>query len=123
MDQTKFASGAVRGAEQAKVRYDLISHIGLRRLAETCHEGAVRHLPRNWEQGIPTVDLLNHAFDHLLGYCNGDRSEDHLAHATWNLVAAMDNEERRPAMMEGILCQTAAKPDLDTSAASKLPSL
>ena len=41
----RFATGAVRGTDADGQRWDLITPIGLRRLAETCAEGA-----RNYSQ-------------------------------------------------------------------------
>ncbi len=103
METTKFETGAVRSADRAKQRYDLISPIGLRRLAETCHEGAVKYSDFNWERGMPVNDILNHAISHLYAYLSGDRSEDHLAHAGWNCFAAMHSEELWPQLNEGKL--------------------
>jgi hypothetical protein len=96
----QFESGAVRSNEEAgsvkPVRYDLVSHIGLRRLGETYAEGAVKYDDNNWRKGIPNSNLLNHCLAHVFAYLGGDSSEDHLAHATWNLIAIMENEELRP---------------------------
>lgn len=91
-------TGAVRSNDADGVRFDLISPIGLRRLAETYAEGAKKHAPMNWEKGFPISDLLNHAIRHQFLYLAGDRSEDHLAHATWGLFAAMHSEELWPAL-------------------------
>ena len=91
-----FSTGAVRSADRAKQRYDLVSPIGLRRVAETCHEGAEKYSDFNWEKGMPVNDILNHAIAHLYQYLSGDRSEDHLAHAAWNCLAAMHSEELWP---------------------------
>jgi hypothetical protein len=95
-DRKTFATGAVRGTDRDGQRYDLIPHVGLRRLAETCAEGAVKYGEGNWLKGIPSSDLLNHALAHVHAYAAGDRGEDHLAHAAWNLFVVMHNEERRP---------------------------
>jgi hypothetical protein len=91
----RFATGAVRGAD-VKARYDLIPLVGLRRLAETCAEGARKYGENNWARGIPSSNVINHALAHIANYLDGDRTEDHLAHASWNLFVAMHNEERRP---------------------------
>jgi hypothetical protein len=91
----RFATGAVRGAD-VKARYDLIPLVGLRRLAETCAEGARKYGENNWARGIPSSNVINHALAHIANYLDGDRTEDHLAHAVWNLFVAMHNEERRP---------------------------
>lgn len=103
MSQETFASGAVRDAKVAgskeaefPARYDLITPIGLRRLAETCGEGAVKYKPHNWVAGMPISSMLNHALAHLNAYLTGDRSEDHMAHAAWNLFGVMHFEETRP---------------------------
>ncbi len=106
---TGFITGAVRSADRAKQRYDLISPIGLRRLAETCHEGAVKYSDFNWEKGMPINDILNHAIAHLYQFLSGDRSEDHLAHAAWNCFAAMHSEELWPSL-NGNLRQDGCKP-------------
>ncbi len=60
-----FATGAVRSSDADGVRFDLISPIGLRRLAETCAEGAAKYGERNWEKGFPASTLLNHALRHV----------------------------------------------------------
>lgn len=94
-----FESGAVR--EEIKgVRYDLISPVGLRRLAETYHEGAMKYGDWNWTKGMPVSDVLNHVLAHLVAYLGGDASEDHLAHAAWGLFAAMHFEELKPGMLD-----------------------
>lgn len=99
---TKFATGAVRSKDANKTRYDLISPIGLRRLAETYHEGAVKYGDHNWEMGFPISDILNHGIRHVYLYLSGDRSEDHLSHAAWNLFAAMHSEESWPHLNENL---------------------
>lgn len=91
--QVNYSTGAVRSSDREKTRYDLISPIGLRRLAETCHEGAVKYSDYNWEKGMPVADLVNHAIAHLYAYLSGDRTEDHLAHAGWNCLGACHSEE------------------------------
>jgi hypothetical protein len=100
---TRFKSGAVRGSDlkgKFPLRYDLISHIGERRLAETYGEGAEKYGDSNWLQGIPTSNLIMHAMNHINKYREGDKSEDHLAHAAWNLFAAMHMEETNPELQD-----------------------
>jgi hypothetical protein len=74
----RFATGAVRGTD-VKARYDLIPLVGLRRLAETCAEGAGKYGENNWARGIPSSNVINHALAHIANYLDGDRTEDHLA--------------------------------------------
>jgi hypothetical protein len=96
----EFPSGAVRSGDAEQTRFDLITPIGLRRLAETCAEGAAKYGDRNWEQGFPASSLMNHALRHLNLWLAGDASEDHLAHAAWNVLALMHFEERRPELVD-----------------------
>ncbi len=99
-DIVKFPTGAQRSGDAESERYDLITPIGLRRLAETYAEGASRHGERNWELGMPASALINHAIRHINLWLDGNDAEDHLAHAAWNLMAAMHFEEARPDLID-----------------------
>jgi hypothetical protein len=102
-DGVQYATGAVRSADAEATRYDLVSPIGLRRAAEACAEGSEKYGDYNWEKGMPISDLLNHAIRHVYKYLEGDRSEDHLGHATWNMMAACHSEELWPELNAGKL--------------------
>jgi hypothetical protein len=95
---SKFATGAVRSTDANSVRYDLVSPIGLRRLAATYAEGAAKYGDHNWRKGMPFSDTLNHLMRHIDLFRSGDASEDHLAHAAWGLFALMDYQETKPEM-------------------------
>jgi hypothetical protein len=99
----QFETGAVRSMDAETVRYDLITPIGLARLAGTYAEGARKYSDNNWLRGMPISDLLNHAIRQQYLYLSGDRSEDHLAHAAWGLFAAMHSEEKWPHLNTGLL--------------------
>lgn len=96
--QKVYPTGSVRSADTDHLRYDLISPVGLRRLAETYASGAKKYNDHNWRKGQPFSDVLNHAIAHLYKYLYGDCSEDHLAHAAWGLFALMEFEETRPEL-------------------------
>ena len=96
----RFSTGAVRGTDADGERWDLITPIGLRRLAETCAEGAAKYGEHNWQKGIPASVMLNHAIRHIYLYLNGDNSEDHLAHAAWNILGVCHFEEALPEMID-----------------------
>ncbi len=89
----KHKTGAVRSSQEGKGRYDLISVHGMRRLA-VHYERGIHYGSRNWEGGLSMSRYLNSAIRHLFRYLGGDRSEDHLAAAAWNIFALMDHEER-----------------------------
>jgi hypothetical protein len=99
---TQFSTGAVRSGDANTVMYQLISPIGMRRLAETMKEGFDKYGAYNWERGMPIGDILNHGLRHIFQYLSGDRSEDHLAHAAWNLFASMHMEESHPELDHGL---------------------
>lgn len=44
--------------------------------------------------------LMYHALGHIHDYLSGDRSEDHLGHAAWNIAAACEMEGKRPDMID-----------------------
>lgn len=117
LDLTRFSTGAVRSADLAGRRYDLIPAVAARRLAATMAEGAAKYGPRNWEKGIPQTDLINHTLAHVFAYLHGDRSEDHLAHAIANLSFAIHNDEERPELLHGL--RNPSTPPADDQAAAE----
>lgn len=102
-DRHEYDTGAVRSADCDNVRYDLISPIGLRALARTYAEGAEKFGAGNWENGMPVTDMLNHAIAHIYNFLGGDRKEDHLAHAAWNLLGAIHSMELWPHLNKDAL--------------------
>lgn len=100
----QFSTGAVRSKEADDMRHDLVSPIGLRRVAMACAEGIRKgYGAYNWEKGMPIHDILNHAVEHIRRYLSGDRSEDHLGHLVWNAMAACHSEELWPHLNVGTL--------------------
>ena len=94
----EYETGAVRSADCETARYDLISPIGLQALAETYAEGAKKFGHFNWENGMPAADMLNHALTHVYKFLGGDRAENHLAHAAWNILGAIHSLEKWPEL-------------------------
>lgn len=110
----QFDTGAVRSKDADETRYDLISPIGLEALAKTYAEGSRKYSDYNWEKGFPVHDLLNHAIRHIYKYLSGDRSEDHLPHAAWNVLAAIHSEKLWPELNAGHLRGPGCTVPLDT---------
>jgi hypothetical protein len=106
----KFGTGAVRSDTFEQFRYDLVSPIGLREVARACAEGAEKYSDFNWERGMPVNDLLNHAIAHVYQFLSGDRSEPHLGHAAWNLLAAIHSHELWTELNDGKLRGPGCKP-------------
>jgi len=111
----RFATGAVRSSDAEATRYDLISPIGLEAVARTCAEGAAKYSDYNWERGMPVGDLLNHALRHIYRYLAGDRSEDHLPHAAWGLLAAIHSEALWPELNAGTLRGPGCRPPAESA--------
>ena len=99
----KFGTGAVRSSDVEEFRYDLVSPIGLREVARAYAEGAQKYGDWNWEQGMPVHDLLNHVLAHIYQFLAGDRSEPHLGHAAWGMLAAIHSDELWPELNDGTL--------------------
>jgi len=113
-----FATGAVRSTDADGTRFDLITPIGLRRLAETCAEGAWKYGPYNWQKGIPASEMLNHAIRHIYLWLQGDAEEDHLAHAAWNILGVCHFEEVMPQMIDVPTRRSQATPAADAAGES-----
>ena len=88
------------GERNYPARYELVSPVGLRRLAETYGEGALKYGDHNWEKGINIKNLLQHSIAHIYQYLDGDASEDHMGHAAWGLFTVMHMEEKLPNMQD-----------------------
>jgi hypothetical protein len=98
--QTKFSGkkdvypgGATRDAKAGKGRYDLISPYMIRRLAGLYERGGQLYGDRNWESGQPFSGLYSSALRHTWQALAGEKDEDHLAAAIWNLTALIHFEE------------------------------
>lgn len=99
-ERQQFDTGAVRDPARGKGRYDLISPYGLKRLALHYEAGAAKYADRNWEKGIPASRCFSSAVRHLFRWIAGERKEDHLAAAAWNIFAIMHFEAVKPEMID-----------------------
>lgn len=106
--RTTFATGSVRcekvAGEKSKfpLRYDLLlaNTVAMRRLAETYGEGSGKYGDDNWRKGIPEKSTINHSIAHLIEHLEGDKSEDHIAHAAWGLITLMWTQQNRPELLD-----------------------
>lgn len=92
-ERSQFVTGAVRDTNEGKGRFDLISPIALKRLAQLYERGAKKYGSRNWEKGIPLWRYLDSAERHLNDFKAGDRVEDHLIAVAWNVFGFIHTEE------------------------------
>lgn len=80
-------------------RYDLLPFEGLRRWAEAFGEGSLKYGDGNFRKGMEDRCLLQHALNHLFLYQAGDKTEDHLGHAMWNIGMLCKMEKERPDLL------------------------
>lgn len=93
-DRHEFESGAVRDMQEGKGRCDLLPAAAILRLSKHFEAGAKKYGERNWEKGIPVNSFIDSSIRHLMKYMLGEHDEDHLVAAAWNLMCALEMEER-----------------------------
>lgn len=95
---TEFDTGAVRSSDAGHLDFASLPLIGLIGVARTATEGGTKYGRYNYMLGMPAHDLLNHSVRHVVLWLLGDRSEPHLEHAAWGLLAAIQSHALDPAL-------------------------
>lgn len=98
MSDSNFKSGAVRSSDTSHLDFTALPLVGLIGVARTASEGATKYGRLNYMQGMPVHDTLNHSIRHVVMYLLGDRSEPHLEHAAWGLLASIQQETLDPSV-------------------------
>lgn len=93
----QYSTGMQRDTEDGKARFDLLFPLGvpysaqfLTRIAELMTRGAVKYVPRNWEQAGTEEELerfRSSAARHFMQWMSGDTDEDHASAVFFNLLA------------------------------------
>lgn len=96
----EFPTGSRRDTREGKGRFDLLPCRAMRRLAIHFAAGAAKYESRNWEKGQPLSRYMDSALRHAFAHLEGQRDEDHLIAAAWNLLCLADTQER---INEGLL--------------------
>lgn len=86
-------TGAQRDRPFGKGRYDLMSPLANKRLADVFEKGAAKYSDRNWEKGMPLSWFFDSARRHMEQYLEGRRDEDHAGQSLWNLHCLIHTEE------------------------------
>lgn len=97
-NRTEFATGAVRDMHEGKGRMDLIPATAIIELSKHCEEGAKKYGEHNIDKGIPQHSLIDSGLRHLLKYQRGDKDENHLVAALWNIAWAVQQDIERPEL-------------------------
>ena len=82
-----FKTGSKRDTNEGKPRYDLITPIGLYRLAMHYANGAVKYGDDNWTKGQPLRRYIERSERHIQKLQLGYTDEDHEAAIVWNILA------------------------------------
>ena len=109
MGDTNFKTGAVRSSDANHLDFTSIPLVGLIAVARTASEGAAKYGRLNYMRGMEIHDLLNHVFRHTTMYLLGDRSEPHLEHAAWGMMAAVQSSILDPDLSSRHLLARGAK--------------
>lgn len=99
-DMRCFATGAVRDSAQGKGRYDLLPWGAIHALAQHCERGALHYGERNVDKGIPQHSFIDSGLRHLSMYTQGDAEDHHLVAALWNIAWALEQELKRPELID-----------------------
>ena len=99
-NRREFESGSVRDMGGGKGRCDLLPACALLRLSRHYEAGAKKYAERNWEKGIPISVMMDSGIRHMLKYLDGQKDEDHLCAAAWNIIGAMWMEEKHPELQD-----------------------
>ena len=92
-EQEKFTTGAVRGTQAGKGRFDLIPAYPLLRLAQHYENGAIRYGDENWTKGMPLRRCLDSMLRHANAVKMGLHDEDHLSAVVFNAFCIVYYEE------------------------------
>jgi hypothetical protein len=97
-DRTQFETGAVRDMHTGKGRMDLLPVTAIIELSKHCEAGALKYGERNVDKGIPQHSFIDSGLRHLFKYLRGDRDENHLVAALWNIAWAVEQDVNKPEL-------------------------
>ena len=95
-NRTEFGTGAVRDCKVGVGRMDLLPVTAIIELSKHCEAGALKYGERNVDKGIPQHSFIDSGLRHLFKYLRGDKDENHLVAAAWNIMWALNQETERP---------------------------
>lgn len=98
--QRHFDTGAVRDSNEGKGRYDLLPWGAIHALAQHSQRGAAHYGARNVDKGIKQSSMVDSAVRHISMYIQGDAEDHHLVAALWNIAWALEQELKRPELID-----------------------
>jgi hypothetical protein len=91
---------AVRDMSAGKGRMDLLPVTAIIELSKHCENGALKYGERNVDKGLPQHSFVDSALRHVFKYLRGDKDENHLVAAAWNIMWALQQEYERPDLID-----------------------
>lgn len=95
-NRTEFETGSVRDCKVGVGRMDLLPCTAIIELSKHCEKGALKYGERNVDKGIPQHSFVDSALRHLFKYLRGDKDENHLVSALWNIAFAVEQDVTKP---------------------------
>ena len=93
-----FETGAHRDMADGKGDMYSLPPAAILRISRHYELGAKKYTRLNYMRGIPISSFIDSALRHLMKYLDGWDDEDHLSAAAFNVLGAIQMEERNPEM-------------------------
>lgn len=99
-ERREFGTGAVRDMADGKGDMYSLPPAAILRISKHYELGAKKYSRHNYMKGIPISSFMDSALRHIFKYLDGWDDEDHLAAAAFNILGAIQMEERNPDMQD-----------------------
>ena len=99
-ERRQFDTGAVRDMADGKGDMFSLPAAAILRLSKHYERGAKKYSRLNYQKGIPISSFMDSALRHIFKYLDGWDDEDHLSAAAFNILGAIQMEERNPQMQD-----------------------
>lgn len=96
----EFETGAHRDMAEGKGDMFSLPAAAVLRLSRHYEAGAKKYTRLNYQKGIPVSSFMDSALRHIEKYLDGWDDEDHLSAAAFNILGAIQMEERNPNMQD-----------------------
>ena len=94
MNNRQYPTGAKRDSDIGKPKFTYLPFDILDRVAKHYENGASKYGDHNWRRGMPSSEVMDSLFRHLVAYYQGKNDEDHLSAIVFNACCLIYNEEK-----------------------------
>lgn len=99
-ERRHFETGAQRDMAEGKGDMFSLPAAAILRISKHYELGAKKYNRLNYQKGIPISAFMDSALRHIFKYLDGMDDEDHLSAAAFNILGAIQMEERNPDMQD-----------------------